>query len=299
MSNSDHFFERIETTAGMDYLLRAGEGVPEKGVYIRPHVHLEHEIMWFKHAAGFFCIGSEKFPVTDGTLVFVSSMTLHDMELAYTADHERYLLQYNDAVIHRLKFSLPAGNHHAGFIMQPDASTGARIQFLFEWLTELHQRVYTQNEVDPVMLLLLNTILSQARFTEPLSVRREKDSTFGNIIDFVVQIERDRDFTLSLIQAAACCRLSPAHFSRTFKKIMHVSFKDYLVRKKLARAADLLRNTRLSVTEIAHQCEFTDSAYFCFRFRKMMGVTPGAFRAASRSTKQLSTRHDPLMQTEG
>lgn len=33
--------------AGTDYLLRAGEGVPEKGVYIRPHVHLEHEIMWY------------------------------------------------------------------------------------------------------------------------------------------------------------------------------------------------------------------------------------------------------------
>lgn len=298
MSNSDHYFERIETMAGTDYLLRAGEGVPEKGVYIRPHVHLEHEIMWFRRASGYFCIGNEKFPVTDGTLVFVSSMTLHDMELAYTSDHERYLLQYNDAAIYRLKFPLLTCKQNTGFIMQPDASAVARIQFLFEWLTEQHQQLCTQNEIDPVMLLLLNTVLSQARFTETLSVRREQHNTFSNIIDFVVQIERDRDFTLSLTQAAERCRLSPAHFSRTFKKIMHVSFKDYLVRKMVARAAELLRNTRLSVTEIAHQCEFTDSAYFCFRFRKTMGVTPGAFRAASRSTKQLSTRHDPFHEPE-
>ena len=293
MSNTDHFFERVETAPGVEYLLRAGEGVPERGVYIRPHVHLEHEIMWFRRAAGFFTVGSEKFPLTDGTLVFVSSMTLHDMELAYTTDHQRFLLQYTDAVYNRLQSPLPVCKQHAGFIMQPAPAAAARIHFLFEWLTELQQKNSVQSEVEPVLLLLLNTALSQTRLAEAVPVLEYKNNPYGYIINLVAQIERDKDFTLSLTQAAGRCRLSPAHFSRTFKKIMHVSYKDYLLNKMLARSAELLRNTGLSVTEIAHQCEFTDSAYFCFRFRKKMGVTPRAFRLASRSTKQLSTRHDP------
>ncbi|MNE95491.1 HTH-type transcriptional activator RhaS [compost metagenome] len=79
---------------------------------------------------------------------------------------------------------------------------------------------------------------------------------------------------------------------------MQVSFKEYLIGKKIAQSTELLRNTELSITDIAYQCEFTDSAYYCFKFRSLMGVTPKTFRINSRSTKQLSTKHDSLVRQE-
>lgn len=56
MWNTEHFFERIETTPGVDHMLRAREGVLNAGIYIRPHIYLEHEIMWFLQAEGFISI---------------------------------------------------------------------------------------------------------------------------------------------------------------------------------------------------------------------------------------------------
>lgn len=292
MLNADHFFERIETSIGVDYMLRAREGVPQQGVYIRPHVHLEHEIMWFRRAEGFYSIDNEKFRIKNNTLVFVSSMMLHDMELSFTADHERFLLQYDSAVLNRLKYPFPAFSPHAGFVMQLTPHQAERVQFLFTWLTELHDQTHTLDEVDPLLVLLLNTVLTHGESADNVVISEESNSTFDNIISFVVQIEKTKKFSTSLNEAAAHCHLSASHFSRSFKKIMQISFKDYLVRKKIAQSAELLRNTDLSITDIAYQCEFTDSAYYCFKFRALMGVTPKKFRSHSRSTQQLSTKHD-------
>lgn len=292
MWNTDHFFERIETTVGVDYMLRSREGVPAKGVYIRPHVHFEHEVMWFHKAEGFYSIGSEKFNIRNNTLVFVSSMILHDMELSFTDDHERFLLQYDTAVLNRLKYQFPVSNPHAGFVMYLEEKEAERIQFLFQWVTELHDTPHTLREVDPLLILLLNTLFIHAEHAEKVFVSEEKNNTFDNIIDFVVQVEKSKSFSLTLNEAAERCNLSSSHFSRTFKKIMQISFKEYLIGKKISQSANLLCNTDLSITDIAYQCEFTDSAYYCYKFKDMMGVTPKKFRINSRSTKQLSTKHD-------
>lgn len=292
MLNTDHFFEKIETTIGVDYMLRAREGVPEKGVYIRPHVHLEHEIMWFYRAAGSYSIGSEKFNLRDNTLVYVNSMVLHDMELVPSAQHERFLLQYNSSVLNRLKYPFSLPGLHGGFVLQLSPQDAERIQFLFTWFTELHDAPFSASESNPLLILLLNTVFSHVEQAVKVTVNEEKNTTFDKIIEFVVKVEREKSFSISLETAALYCELSPSHFSRTFKKIMQISFKEYLVRKKIALSAELLRNTDLSITDIAYQCEFTDSAYYCFKFRAQMGVTPKKFRSASRSTKQLSTKHD-------
>lgn len=292
MWNTDHFFEKIETTIGVDYMLRAREGVPEKGVYIRPHMHLEHEIMWFHKAEGSYSIGSEKFRLKNNTLIYVSPLVLHDMELSFTGDHERFLLQYDNAVLSRLKYPFPAMKPHAGIITQLNEQDAARLQFLFRWFTEIHETPHSAHEINPLMILLLNTVFHHATQAEQISPESEGNSSFENIINFIIDMETRTSFNITLNEAAEFVGLSSSHFSRTFKKIMQVSFKEYLVRKKIAQSADLLTNTELNVTDIAYQCEFTDSAYYCFQFKKIVGVTPKKFRTNSRSTKQLSTRHD-------
>jgi AraC-like DNA-binding protein len=195
-------------------------------------------------------------------------------------------------VLNRLKYPFPLPGLHSGFVLQLHEKDAERMQFLFTWFTELHDESFCANKSNPLLTLLLNTVFSHADQAVKVTVNEEKNTTFDKIIEFVVLLEREKSFSITLEAAAMHCGLSPSHFSRTFKKIMQISFKEYLVRKKIALSAELLRNTDLSITDIAYQCEFTDSAYYCFKFRAQMGVTPKKFRSASRSTKQLSTKHD-------
>lgn len=285
--SEDHFFENLETSTELDYVLRAGEGVPEEGLEIKPHMHLEHEIMWFHKAQGSYSIGSEKFAIKDNTLIYISPLVLHDMALEFTCDHERFLFQYDRAVLNRLKYPIPTMNPHIGIITQPNELEAERLQFLFKWLAQVHETGHSTDDTNPVMILLLNTVFQCASRAQPISPEKDNLSLFEKIITFMGEMEKRTSLNISLNEAAAAVGLSSCHFSRTFKKIMQISFKEYLLRKKIARSVDMLRNTALSITDIAYQCEFTDAAYYCFQFKKLIGVTPKKFRNHSLTSVQL------------
>jgi YesN/AraC family two-component response regulator len=74
-------------------------------------------------------------------------------------------------------------------------------------------------------------------------------------------------------------RMSPAHFSRIFKKVMGLSYQDYLNSRRITKAKNLLRTSPQSVTEIAFSLGFADPTGFGRIFKKLTGHTPSAFRS--------------------
>ncbi len=74
-------------------------------------------------------------------------------------------------------------------------------------------------------------------------------------------------------------RMSPAHFSRIFKKVMGLSYQDYLNSRRITKAKNLLRTSSQSVTEIAASLGFADLTGFGRIFKKLTNHTPSAFRS--------------------
>ncbi len=79
-------------------------------------------------------------------------------------------------------------------------------------------------------------------------------------------------------QAAAAVNMSYSHYSRQFKSVMGVSFKEYLANVRLSEAEKLLITTDMSVTETALACGFGTCSYFIETFKKSRGMTPGDYR---------------------
>jgi two-component system, response regulator YesN len=73
--------------------------------------------------------------------------------------------------------------------------------------------------------------------------------------------------------------MSPAHFSRIFKKVMGLSYQDYLNTRRITKAKHLLRTSAQSVTEIAVSVGFGDPTGFGRIFKKLTGQTPSVFRS--------------------
>lgn len=84
---------------------------------------------------------------------------------------------------------------------------------------------------------------------------------------------------IPLATAAGMCDLSPFQFSRLFKKVNGVTFRDYVVQLRIQRAAELMKQPRSSVTDAAFGVGFNDLSYFARVFRKRMGVCPSTYRA--------------------
>ena len=83
---------------------------------------------------------------------------------------------------------------------------------------------------------------------------------------------------ICLASAAREAEMSPAHFSRMFRKVMGLSYQDYLNSRRITKAKNLLRTSAQSVTEIAGSLGFSDQTGFGRIFKKLTGHTPSAFR---------------------
>lgn len=88
---------------------------------------------------------------------------------------------------------------------------------------------------------------------------------------------------LTLENIAASAFLSSGYASRIFKKQMNISIMDYLLQLRMDEAKKMLRETTLSIDEIASKTGYADSSYFTKVFRKAMGMTPSRYRQSLKS----------------
>ena len=72
--------------------------------------------------------------------------------------------------------------------------------------------------------------------------------------------------------------IEPWQLTRLVWKLFGVSLRDWFVRVKVDRAKQNLRNTRLSLNQIAYICGFGTRKTFFRLFRQVTGMTPGDFR---------------------
>jgi AraC-like DNA-binding protein len=82
----------------------------------------------------------------------------------------------------------------------------------------------------------------------------------------------------TLGEVAAHVGLSPYHFARLFRRAVALSPHQYLVGARLRRAAQLLLDTRRSVTDIGYDVGFADLSNFVRTFHREIGCSPGELR---------------------
>lgn len=76
---------------------------------------------------------------------------------------------------------------------------------------------------------------------------------------------------------------SVAHFARSFKEAFGVPPHRYLLTRRIERATALLRDTELSITEIAFQTGWSSLGTFGRTFRDVTGESPGAIRGRQKA----------------
>jgi len=79
---------------------------------------------------------------------------------------------------------------------------------------------------------------------------------------------------------ASAAHLSTAHFSREFRRTFGEPPHQYLLTRRLERAAELLRNTDWTVAEICAAVGLRSLGSFTTSFGRTFGVSPTAYRAS-------------------
>jgi len=111
--------------------------------------------------------------------------------------------------------------------------------------------------------------------TQPISVTLSQYRKIQKAVRFINDNYRN---DICLDNVAREAGMSPAHFSRTFKKVMGLPYQDYLNGRRIMKAKKLLRTTAQSVTEIAIFLGFADPTGFGRTFKKLTSYTPSSYR---------------------
>ncbi len=72
--------------------------------------------------------------------------------------------------------------------------------------------------------------------------------------------------------------VSKFNFIEKFKSSTNVTPHQFIIKKKLERSKNLLKEVSLSLTDITYMLNFSDQSHFSNSFKKMYGITPREFR---------------------
>ena len=109
-----------------------------------------------------------------------------------------------------------------------------------------------------------------------------------NIIKAALRII-DYNYTspITINQIAERLSLNSSYFSRIFTEQTGMSPKQYILNKRMERAKELLKETDISVYEIAYSVGYEDQLYFSRIFKKHIGMPPLEFRKSAQAEPQL------------
>lgn len=123
--------------------------------------------------------------------------------------------------------------------------------------------------------LFMQTICILSRYYENRQILTRHPLT--RISNAIAHIEANYAKPISLADLASTAHMSLSNLHRDFKSATGFSPIEYLIRLRVMRGAELLRQGKLNVTETAFQTGFNDSNYFSRQFREVMGISPRQF----------------------
>lgn len=282
MSDESPVFEKIPVRTGELFTFRADSLNDFNGIEVVPHYHMMHELMWFRQSGGSFTLGSEKITIKNNSLVFVPALMIHEMSLPAQSQHVRYLLQFEKEWLE--EYDLASDSLQCGAVAILGDKDADRLETLFNWCGEF------TDFTDPLFRSLIKNILLHAFNELKTSVHiteRTNNDHLAELIKFLKDIDKTENYEITTEAAAIACNWSKSWFSKIFKMTFGISFKKFMLLRKLNIAITLLTNTDLRISDISERSGFTDSAYFCLKFREMMNDTPLSFREKVRTTTQV------------
>jgi len=219
------------------------------------HSHDAIECVIYLKANGTTDIGGRQYRITDGSVAIINAGEPHNEIHSDSADIVCFVSDFD-------LFYIPSGVYRPKNIAD---ITKIALQILFESGTpKAFHSTMLSAKTDELMVCIMRDILSR-----------------GNSAKLEECMQYIADNCTQDIDIKVLCKeygMGYDSFRHRFKAIYDISPQSYLIYCRLKKASDLLGNTDISCTDIAHECGFCDSAQFCKMFKKQFGFTPTEYR---------------------
>lgn len=143
-------------------------------------------------------------------------------------------------------------------------------------LTDIYiQQVESLNNVDSIAILQQQMVMD---FTDRVSKSKHSGDVSLVISKCINYVINNTNRSIRTKDISSYVGMSNSHISKKFKEEMSISLTDYINLKKIDEAKGLLVFTDKSLSEISTYLCYSSQSYFQNVFKKIVGVTPKAYR---------------------
>jgi len=269
------------------------------------HSHEFSEIVIITGGTGLHITGQETWPLTAGDVFVIGGDRPHDYQ-----DMEGLRLiniLFDPADLRIDLFDLPAlPGYHALFTLEPvwrqrhkfksrlhltPRDLNLVVGIVDQLDDELKTRTAGFGFIAMALYMQLIAFLSRC-----YSRTKNPDSrALLRLAAAISYLETNYAEPVDLEELAQTAHMSKRGFIRAFRAAMGSAPIAYLIQLRINRAAELLRHTPRTVTDIAFRVGFSDSNYFTRQFHKVLGIPPRIYR----QQHTLTRLHEPGIAWQG
>lgn len=259
-------------------LLHAGEQWTAAGFLVTPHTHPVWELYVQAHGLTRWQVGAVVVALRPGHLLAVAPGVRHQMLGASTASHHFFFAAVDvDRVLARHVDLAPLWSGAGPMLHRADAAA------LVEPFTGLVREVANRLELPDVGLTLaVDRLVLET--TRCLAGAGDTSLLGGHPAVARVRglLDRRYEQRWTIEALAAEVGLAPTYLAQLFAREVGVGPHRYLTERRIGRARQLLADSDLPVTAIAHALGFTSGQHLATAFRRATGDTPTDHRRRRR-----------------
>ncbi len=144
---------------------------------------------------------------------------------------------------------------------------------------ELFEKIYTcwsekaasyKHEAAAILNLIFAELYKDNKTEQP------NNSKISASVQYIEENYLKHDFSLQV--AAEKSYISEPYFRKLFKQEFGVSPQRYVIGRRIRHAASLMLTGYYTLSEIADLCGYNDYKYFSTEFKKIMGISPSAYK---------------------
>ncbi len=250
----------------------------KNGVF-NPHWHNEFEILYLERGKAKFYIDGKKFILGENQFLFVNCGSIHSGEeieksMAYAIVFDLRLLFSEEPDFCKHKYFIPLldGRYSVPNFIK-DEILGRDIYEIIKLfkIKPYGYELLIKGLLYRIFWEIFDKYIEKSKNKE-LSLKLER------IKDVLVYIDSNYQKTITLDELSKKGNISKFYLCRIFRDVLHISPIEYINKIRVEKATEFLRNTNMSISDIAFECGFNNISYFIKIFKKFMRTTPLKYR---------------------
>ena len=243
-----------------------------------PHVHEAELELFFVYAGeGEYMVDNRRYPIRAGDIVVCNAGVLHGEEPSLV----RQIHSYSVAITNVQFEGLPP-NCLTDSNTRPVVSCGqlaGHVGQLMQLLYMLSADMAHLNELCSSLacsVLLLAQALLRSRDRNAAIDEQEQPSVLAHRVRQYLDEHHNEQLTLR--EAAERLHISEYYLAHVFKQEFGIPPMQYVMKRRIGEAQELLMNTDLPIAEVADRLGYSSVCHFNAMFKKNVGLPPGKFR---------------------